>query len=335
MVITGRKLEILDEECYEAMQKGYKQRTSCNLRSQSGIYLKFCKEHHLTPFPADTWQFIRYGRYLARMVTASGTVENYVGGVRSLHELGGFKVPNPKDKNWEVFMRGIKCILAKPIKQAETMTPEVLVEIYNFVNINHDLELVAYSACLVGFYLALRKSNLVPDTCEMHKFNSSTQPVRCDLRKEGNMFMLEVRWAKTLQYQERELLLPLVTVPVKTICPVFWLTYMLNRIPGKPNDPLFMVKGKEGKAPLSYNQIQRLLKQWVEKTGRVSDQWTMHCLQRGGTRWGMEVGFSTEDIMLMGDWKSQAYLAYLDIPVERRVDNIVRFMHHIEKVYEI
>ena len=44
-----------------------------------------------------------------------------------------------------------------------------------------------------------------------------------------------------------------------------------------------------------------------------------HSLRRGGASWALKCGFSGDLIRLIGDWKSDAYMAYLDLPVESRV----------------
>ena len=44
------------------------------------------------------------------------------------------------------------------------MTPQFLKDIFYFVHFNNDLELVSYTALGLGFYLFLRKRNLVPDS---------------------------------------------------------------------------------------------------------------------------------------------------------------------------
>ena len=43
------------------------------------------------------------------------------------------------------------------------MTPQFLKDIFYFVHFN-DLELVSYTALVLGFYLFLRKQNLIPDS---------------------------------------------------------------------------------------------------------------------------------------------------------------------------
>ena len=45
-------------------------------------------------------------------------------------------------------------------------------------------------------------------------------------------------------------------------------------------------------------------------------------------------GLCSEDIQLMGDWASTAYLQYLDLTLERRLTNAVVFMDEVNKMAE-
>ena len=79
--ITGtQQLQELDQQCYETMRKGKRPNTLRNTRSQATIYQHFCDTFNLNEMPADEWQMTRYAVYTAQRVTASGTVDNYVGG---------------------------------------------------------------------------------------------------------------------------------------------------------------------------------------------------------------------------------------------------------------
>ena len=42
-------------------------------------------------------------------------------------------------------------------------------------------------------------------------------------------------------------------------------------------------------------------------------------------------GILSEDVKMMGDWKSLAYLEYIDLTLERRVTNMVKFMDGVDR----
>ena len=79
--------------------------------------------HKLVPFPVDSWQMVRFASYVGNMVGTVGTVQNYTGGVRKLHDLRGFEVP---DFNFKLIIQALRAELARPTKQATAMSPQII-----------------------------------------------------------------------------------------------------------------------------------------------------------------------------------------------------------------
>ena len=65
--------------------------------------------------------------------------------------------------------------------------------------------------------------------------------------------------------------------------------------------------------------------------GYDETRFTLHGLRRGGMNHVMTVGLAGADIQLMGDWASSAYLTYIDLNLERRVMNMVRFVDEVDR----
>ena len=93
------RIRDLDQQCYDSIITWYRQVSYKNLKSQAHIYLNFCTIHNLSPFPADEGQMTRYNRYVADTVNAFDIVQNYTTGVRKLHDLVGFRVPDSEESN--------------------------------------------------------------------------------------------------------------------------------------------------------------------------------------------------------------------------------------------
>ena len=175
----------------ESLHTGYRPGSFKNLKSQAHIYLNFCRTHNLTPFPADHWQMVRFSRYVANTVQSIGTVQNYTGEVRKLHDLAGYEVPNSGEANFQLIIHALRAELAKPIKQAKPMTPQLLRKIYDQVNLQDIFEVVAYTAILIWFYLFLWKCNLVPDSSVT--FNPDEQLTTGDIFIAGWLVVLDIR----------------------------------------------------------------------------------------------------------------------------------------------
>lgn len=275
-------------------------------------------------FPADAWTMVRYARYIANTVTSYETVLNYVSGVRKLHALGGYDIPSPQEPNFVHIMRGIKHELAQPVKQAATMTPQMLRKLYHVVDLSSVKEVVGFTAILLGFYMFLRRSNLFPETVD--GFNEEQHLTRSDIRLGKYLAVVEIRWSKTLQYKQKQLLLPLIPCKHAEICPVYWLRHMLNLVRAGPGAPLFSVPSGEGVKPLTCDQAQNLLRKWVTMVHVDPIPYSLHCLRRGGATWAIEAGLVGTEIKVMGDWASDSYMRYIDSSLQRRVAGMVKFV---------
>lgn len=328
IVERERKARIneLDRHCYSTMARSYQPSTLKNIRSQALIYSRFCDYYGFQMFPATAWQLVRYARYIANTVTSYETVQNYLSGVRKLHQLAGYTVPGPDEPNIRHLLRAIKQELSHPIRQAEPMTVDVLRQIYNKIDLDNGFDIVCYTALLVGFYLFLRKSNLVPDS--KNSFNPQKQLTRADVQIGKNMVLIIVRWSKTIQYKEKELLLPLLQAKDIRVCPVYWVKLMCSKVKASGEHPMFLVSEDSTNrlVPLTYAQLGDKLKQWVSQCGISSERYTLHGLRKGGACHALEVGLAGEDLKILGDWASDAYMRYLDLSLQRRVDNMVQFM---------
>ena len=176
---------------------------------------------------------VRFSRYIGNTVSSIHTIQNYTGGVRKLHKIAAYEAPNPGEANFKLIIQALCAELARPVKQAWPVTPNLLREIYDQVNLSDPMEVVCYGAMLVGFYLLLRKSNLVPDSSI--SFNPNEQLTRADVLMAGWMVLINIRWSKTIQYKQKEILMPLIPAPCRAICPIYWVRYIMKMFPTDPN----------------------------------------------------------------------------------------------------
>ena len=122
---------------------------------------------------------------------------------------------------------------------------------------------------------------------------------------------------------------------------------MVSEVPAGPDDPVFYISSKKGNKPLTYRVFQSRLKQLIHKAG-----WVAAALSRrgwvggggggvgggvggggggGGGGWSLAYRAKVpgELIKVEGDWASDAYLAYLSIPLEQRIQVVAS---HLSKV---
>ena len=94
---------------------------------------------------------------------------------------------------------------------------------------------------------------------------------------------------------------------------------MVDRVAAGPDDRAFCVQTKQGLRPLTYRVFQARIKQLVHKSGWVTAAFSSHSLRRGGASLAYKAKVPGELIKVQGDWASDAYLAYLSIPREQKI----------------
>ena len=141
---------------------------------------------------------------------------------------------------------------------------------------------------LMGFYLLLRKSNLVPESDK--GFTRVKNLARGNFYRFKNHYVVKIYWCKTIQFGNRTLDIPLLPNPDRRICPVFWLDTYFNLVPGNSTSPAFMYLGRFKLMSLTYAQLTMWLKYWVSCCGKDDTRFSMHALRRGGAQGGVHSG---------------------------------------------
>ena len=121
------------------------------------------------------------------------------------------------------------------------------------VDIFDGVQLAAWVAIITGFHTLFHKSNLVPDTAVSYDMNK--QLARCNLFGMKDCYIARVFWAKTIQFHDKCLDIPLLVNPDWRLCPVFWLDLHLANVSALPGDPAFSIWKEGGNVSLSYAQL--------------------------------------------------------------------------------
>lgn len=327
-------IQEIDQQLRNTVSKSYPVSTQRNLLTQINRYLDFCLIYKLSPFPAGELHIRRYAQYLSMQVKSVDTVCNYLSTVRTLHKMLG--LPQPpliKDSFWlNRTIMGLKAVMARPIKQSAPVTPQLLIQMSQHVDIKDHQQLVAWVAMLFGFHLFLRKSNLVPDTEKT--FDPSKQLTRASICISECALMVDIIWSKTIQYKQKKLTVPIIPLSNNSICAYFWTMVMVQTIPAGPADPAFSYrKKKKGKLiPLTYDKLSHWLKQWIAESGKDSSLYSSHGLRRGGSTFAYESNIPAQTIQILGDWASQAFLRYIDLSLDTRIDSMVKLADAIQQL---
>ena len=323
---------ILDLEVADTKGQALKECTKKNLLCHLKAYEQFCRTYMVDIFPCDNKQLCRFGQHLSHTFESPDAIGNYISGMRTCLALLGQEIPSAQDKQMQMFIQGLKRVMKHAIKQAAPMTPELLIRISKVVKFQDPVELVAWTATLLGFYMFLRRSNLVPDT--MDTFNPEHQFRRADINLMGldKAMMCKIRWSKTIQYKQKVLRLPVLPANNKAVCPVFWTHYIVNRIPAGPQDPLLAVRIGNQLIPLSANQLIYRIRKWLLLLGEEATAYSLHSIRRGGATFAYQADMEGEMIKLLGDWASDCYKRYVDISIDKRYDSMKAFVEALNRI---
>ena len=288
----------LDIEVTITKGESIKESTKKNLTTHLNAYQAFCDRYLLQYFPCDNRQLCRFGQHLRGKFESADAVGNYLSDMHTMMALLGLDIPDVKDKQMQMFLTGLKRVMQHAVKQASPITPQILVRRSKVVNYRDRVEVIAWTATLLGFYMFLRKSNLVPDA--MDKFEPTQQFTRADANLLGldKAMMFEVRWTKTLQFRQRVLRFPVLPAQNKSICPVFWVHKMILDNPGRPQDPLFLIKTPTQWLCLSANQLIYRLRKWLRLVGEDDMAYSLHSLCRGGATFAYQSDMEGDMIKL-------------------------------------
>ena len=317
------RLHQLDAKLAASTLNGLAASTTKNLKTHILTYVRFCTLFNFPLFPATVLQIRRYLQYLSDQHESVESSKAYVGGVKSLHLLLNITPPNLDDYVYQLTVQGIRREKGHMTKQAAPMTPELLTHIYELVDFTDPRQVSSYIALVIGFLTLFRKSNLVADSDV--KFDPVKTLSRGNFIRLKDCYLCRVYWSKTNQFGDRCLDIPLVANPDGRLCPVRLLDWYFGMVPGRAEDPAFMYYWRGKRQALSYQVLTKWLRAWIEALNRDPAQFSSHSLRRGGAQWAARCGIPAHVIKMLGDWKSDAYLRYLDLTLQDKYDAMLTF----------
>ena len=130
-----------------------------------------------------------------------------------MHHLLGFSTSQINGFLIILSLRGISSIKPQLVRKAESITPDILLQMYSykFLDLKKARDTVFWCLFLFAFFLFARKSNLVPDT---QKFL-----LRQDVKELDDILIVTIKWSKTIQFGQRILQIPLIKIPDSVLCP--------------------------------------------------------------------------------------------------------------------
>ena len=276
------------------------------------------------PVPISLQNLCRYAVYLAdikKLSTAS--LPKYLNIVRLLHIESG--LANLLAHNWylESILRGIRREKGAPPLRKLAITPVILTKIRDLLNLGSPLHVVFWAACLTMFFGLFRKSNvLAPAT----RFDLAKHLCRSDIIVHPWGLEVIIKWSKTLQFRERNVSVPLPYIKGHPLCPTTAVVHAFSLTSAAPLlGPALTYPTLSGVQPLRYPQFVKMLRQFLKDIGLPAQMFAGHSFRRGGASFAMQAGLPGEIIMQLGQWSSDAYLQYLEIPLSFKANCMQKF----------
>ena len=271
----------------------------------------------MTPVPATQLTLLSYVTFLSRTLKPT-SISNYINIIRLLHLDAG--LDNPLANNFELtnLRRGIARELGSPPKQMLPITCELLYTIKGMLNFNQSCDIAFWAACILGFFVFLRKATLLPKSpC----YPGSDCLLRKDLHiLDGSSLELRIRKTKTIQKGERLLILPYCACPTSPLCPMKSVLDLLSVTRMNPDTPLFSYKAAHVLSWWTHASFVARLRQLLTSAGLDSSSYSGHSFRRGGATMVFKLGLSILQIKQRGDWRSSAVESYIDLDGTQKID---------------
>ena len=269
--------------------------------------------------PASSQTICLYAAFLARTHKFS-SIQNYLNIIDIIHKE--FCLPNPLKENWHLssLLTDIKHVKGNLVKQKLPITVNILLHIHEYLNLSSSVNPSFWAICLVAFFGMFRKSHLLAKTGK--SFDPKKQLVRSDFEFFPWRALVKVHWSKTIQFRERTILIPLPGL--RALPFVQWEQFcMLFSFSPKAGlddqafvwvDPLKLIPQS-----FTYNLFMSKLREVLHSAGLSGADFGTHSFCRGGASFAFQSALPVELIKILGDWKSNAVLLYLTVPLNIRV----------------
>lgn len=314
LIVDRRELTKLRRELKRTKRNALAEGTTKNILVQWKAFNDFCDKFNLHDWPASTETLCLFAQHLARRMRSVKTVQAYLYGVVQLHLYAGITPPDINHFQVKLTIRGIRRFLKHRVQQCKPMTPVLLLKIHKLLNFNNVNDTVFWAVLLTGFYLLLRKSNLVPDN--QSSFNRTKHLTKGQVQLNKNFVRVKITWSKTIQFEQRVLYLKMFRLRNSDLCPVQAFKRLFAVTNPKDKQSCFL---DNSGLPFSYGMLNYRIKKYLKLAGvRKFYRYSAHSLRREGLLAGFKAGLPRELLKCLGDWRSDCFQVYLSFPRQVR-----------------
>ena len=213
-------------------------------------------------------------------------------------------------------LQALKRKLAKVPFQVMPITPKILCDLYNFVDVKNPADLALWCSFLVAFYCLFRKANVAPKS--LATFNPIKELSRQKFAfLDNDIILVYNNFSKTNQFMNREAVIPLVKNSTLALDPIFHLKTLFSQDIGQ-NMPAFSYLERGVVKIVTYDIFTRRLKGLLTQAGYSPNLYSGHSMRRGGATLLFQLGCNPLVIQALGDWTTDQFLKYCGLSLEQR-----------------
>ena len=307
--IKGSACQRLSRAARDFQLQAYADSTNKAYKTQRTSYLAFCRVFKYHPTPATSDMLCQYVALLA-ITHKFKSVKCYMNAVRLIPLEAGLQNPLIGDYHLTCTLQGIRRKLGDRVSRKQPITPCLLLTILSRLDITIQRNAGIWAAALVMFFAMLRRSNVMPPSKE--GFSGDKHLRRSDILANRGGVELRVRWSKTNQFRSKVTTYPLPRVKGHPLCPSQAVFHALGCMRGAPRDgPAFVFQEQGELCPLTPDIFIAAIRAALEASVSDVSLYAGHSFRRSGACWAYERGVPIDTIRQIGDWKSDAYTAYI------------------------
>ncbi|XP_063430649.1 uncharacterized protein LOC134712741 isoform X1 [Mytilus trossulus] len=292
------------------LKAAFRPGTFKNLRTQLNTYLLFCEKFCRSAFPVDQETLCGYVCFLSDNFKNSGSVRNYLSGVKTWAILLNFDTEEFNSPSLRLTLSGIDKLNTNIPNIKLPFEPYHLNRMFEVLDMTSVQDAVMWAVIMISFYAMLRKSQFANNS--RTTFNPKEQLTRGDIQITEEGLIIDIQWSKTSQKHKNIHQIPLKRVEDCTLCPVLAYSRMVTMLPALPGEPAFGLSDSKGKiCAFSKSDIDKILHKLLVRCGIDTSQYSFHSLRRGGATCASAAGCSDSEICTIGNWTSSCYKGYI------------------------
>ena len=297
--------------------KAYAASTQANFHNVWCQFIQFIKDNDLQLFPPCEDHIAMFLVRCCNKGNCFATINNTLSSIKTFYNAYGYVV-NSADMSIRLSMQALKRTVSAPSHQRLPLEPAHLQYFISVTDFSDPLQVLTINAICLGFFAALRISNIVPPSPA--KYIPANHLSRADVVFDKQGLIVCLKWTKTIQNSDQVATVPIAAPPPgAAIDPVTMFSCFAQRFPVHPIDPCFSYYRNGRLYVLTQAYLNKAIKDLIQKMGLSPRLYSGHSLRRGAASAAASAGISSDLLRAHGTWRSSAYTRYVDFTYQDRL----------------